>query len=146
MTRRRRRRSNQRSRAEQAEILASPVSPHNDPLIKALYEKLPTATNLEAAGRIIGPEIIKAIGVAGAGTADEREGAQKAFGTAVSPAQMVGAIETTQKLLGGQLEGRKRQASNAGISEERFKSLIGDRPYEILSGAEKGHKGDGLRV
>ena len=53
---------------------------------------------------------------------------------------MVGAIETTQKLLGGQLEGRKRQASNAGVSEERFKSLIGDRPYEILSGAEKGLK------
>lgn len=99
------------------------------------------ATNLEAAGKIIGPEIIKAIGVAGAGTADERHGAQQAFGSAVSPAQMAGAIETTQKLLGGQLEGRKRQAANAGVSEERFKSLIGDRPYEILSSADKRKEG-----
>lgn len=96
-------------------------------------------TDLEAAGRIIGPEIIKAIGVAGAGTHDERMAAQAAFSGAVSPAQMLGAIATTQKLLGGQLEGRKRQAMNAGLTEERFKSLIGERPYEILSTAEGGH-------
>src|SRR3990167_6216870 len=49
MTRRRRSRSRRRTLAEQAEVLASPASPHNDPLVKALYDKLPTATNLEAA-------------------------------------------------------------------------------------------------
>lgn len=97
------------------------------------------ATNIEAAGKIIGPEIVKAIGVAGAGTAEERKAVESAFSTAASPAQMLGAIRTTQALLGGQLEGRKRQAAAAGVSEEKFKSLIGDRPYEILTSSEKGH-------
>ena len=97
------------------------------------------ATNLEAAGRIIGPEIVKAIGVAGAGTAEERKAVKSAFSTSASPAQMLGAIRTTQALLGGQLEGRKRQASAAGVSEQKFKELIGDRPYEVLTSAEKGH-------
>lgn len=97
------------------------------------------ATNLQAAGRIIGPEIIKAIGVAGAGTAEERKAVETAFSTAASQPQILGAIRTTQSLLGGQLEGRKRQAAAAGVSEEKFKSLIGDRPYEILTSSEKGH-------
>lgn len=101
------------------------------------------ATNLEAAGRIVGPEIVKAIGVAGAGTAEERKAVEKAFSTAATPDQMRGAIKTTQALLGGQLEGRKRQAAAAGVSEQKFKELIGDRPYEILTNAEKGHKASG---
>jgi hypothetical protein len=95
------------------------------------------ATNLEAAGRIVGPEIIKAIGIAGAGTEHERQAAESGFGTTASPEQMSGAINVTQRLLGGQLEGKKRQALNAGLTEERFKSLIGDRPYELLSNADK---------
>lgn len=91
------------------------------------------ATNLQAAGNIVGPEILKAIGVAGAGTADERQTAAKAFGTTASPAQMLGAIQTTQKLLAGQLDGRRRQAAAAGVSEQKFKDLIGDQPYQILT-------------
>jgi hypothetical protein len=94
------------------------------------------ATNLDVAGSIVGPEIIKAIGVAGAGTAEERETAARAFSTARSPKQLMDAVTVTQKLLGGQLEGKKRQASNAGVSEDQFKSLIGERPYEILQGVD----------
>ncbi len=95
-------------------------------------------TNLESAAQIVGPEIIKAIGVAGAGTDHDRLAASSQFSAARGPAQVLGAIGTTQQLLGGQLEGRTRQAMNAGVSEERFKSLIGDRPYEILSNIDKG--------
>jgi hypothetical protein len=95
-------------------------------------------TNLEAAGKIVGPEIIKALGVAGAGTEKDRNDAAAQFSTASSPAQLKGAVDTVQRLLGGQLEGKKRQAAQAGVSEERFKGLIGERPYEILSHAEKG--------
>jgi len=95
-------------------------------------------TNLESADRIVGPEIIKALGVAGAGTEHDRDTAAGQFLTSKGIDQIYGAIETTQKLLGGQLEGRKRQAMNAGVSEQRFKSLIGDRPYEILSHIDKG--------
>lgn len=97
------------------------------------------ATNLEASGRIVGPEIIKALGVAGAGTEHDRNTASEMFSSARSPAQLKGAVDTVQKLLGGQLEGRKKQAMAAGVSEEKFKSLIGDRPYEILSNVERGH-------
>lgn len=98
-----------------------------------------SVTNLESASQIVGPEIIKAIGVAGAGTHDEREKAAAQFAAARTPDQIKGAIKTVQALLGGQLEGRKRQAAAAGVSEEKFKSLIGDRPYEILTSSEKGH-------
>lgn len=96
------------------------------------------ATNLEAVGKIVGPEIVKAIGVAGAGTEGERSAVEKQFSTAASPAQIFGAITATQKLLAGQLEGKRRQAANAGVPETQFRSLIGERPYEILSNLEKG--------
>lgn len=99
------------------------------------------ATNLQAAGSIVGPEIIKAIGVAGAGTAEERAKAEKMFSAASSPEQLTGAVKTVQALMGGQLEGRKRQAQAAGVTDAMFKNLIGDRPYEILSHAEGGAKG-----
>ena len=94
------------------------------------------ATNLNAAGSIVGPEIIKAIGVAGAGTKEERETAAAQFSSAASPKQLLGAVDTVQKLMGGQLEGKKRQAQAAGVSDTMFKNLIGDRPYEILRHAE----------
>lgn len=93
-------------------------------------------TTLEAAAHIVGPEIIKALGIAGAGTAEEREGAAKMFSTASSPAQVKAAVDAVQKLLGGQLDGKRRQAHAAGVSETMFKELIGDRPYDILSHAE----------
>jgi hypothetical protein len=98
-----------------------------------------SVTNLESAGSIVGPEIIKALGVAGAGTEHDRNTAAAQFAAARTPEQIKGAVKTVQALLGGQLEGKKRQAAAAGVSEEKFKSLIGDRPYEILSGSEKGH-------
>ena len=95
-------------------------------------------TNLESASRIVGPEIIKALGVAGAGTEHDRSTAAGQFMTGKGFDQILGAVDTTQKLLGGQLEGKKRQAAQAGVSEERFKGLMGDRAYEVLSSAEKG--------
>jgi hypothetical protein len=95
-----------------------------------------SVTNLDAARQIVGPEIIKAIGVAGAGTEVERRAAAAFAAPWSSPDQAFGAIRTVQTLMGGQLEGRERQASNAGVSQERFKSLIGDRPYELLKHAQ----------
>ena len=90
-------------------------------------------TNLEAAGRIVGPEIVKAIGVAGAGTAGEREAMEKSFSPSATVKQISGGIVVTQRLLGGQLEGKKRQAAAAGVSEDMFKNLVGEKPYEILT-------------
>lgn len=91
------------------------------------------ATNLTTASQIVGPEIIKAIGVAGGGGEAERRAASAWANPISSPEQLSGAIRTTQGLLAGQLEGKRRQAAAAGVDEGRFKNLIGDRPYEILT-------------
>jgi len=98
------------------------------------------ATNLQTAANIVGPEIVKAIGVAGAGTDAERSRATAQFTAAQSPEQLYGATNVTKGLLGGQLEGRRRQASEAGVDEARFKRLIGERPYEVLTNIDKGGK------
>jgi hypothetical protein len=42
------------------------------------------------------------------------------------------AINVVEHLLAGQLEGKERQARNSGVTPERFKDLIGDRPYDLL--------------
>ena len=51
----------------------------------------------------------RALGVAGAGTHEDRLTAGNQFTTSRGVDQIYGAINTTQKLLGGQLEGRERQ-------------------------------------
>jgi hypothetical protein len=90
-------------------------------------------TNLESAAAIVGTEIIKAMGVAGAGGEHERAAAGALFTAARTPEQVTGAIRTTQSLLAGQLEGKEAQAKAVGVPQEKFKQMIGERPYEILS-------------
>lgn len=95
------------------------------------------ATNLETAAGIVGPEILKALGVAGAGGIGERAEVKAGFGPGASIPQINGAIDTTQRLLGGQLEGQRGAAALAGVDEEHFKRLMGDKPYEMLTKMEK---------
>lgn len=82
-------------------------------------------TNFDAAKRIVGAEIIKALGVAGAGTEAERREAGDAFMKARSPQQIEGAITTVQKLLTGQLKGLRQQFKVAtGRGEEVFNEML----------------------
>lgn len=99
------------------------------------------ATDLMTAAKIVGPEVIKAIGVAGAGTGGEREAMEAFLDPRASPAQISGSILTLQKLLGGQLEGKRANAVDVTkvMSEDQFKNMVGARPYEILRGLEKAH-------
>ena len=99
------------------------------------------ATNLTTASQIIGPEIIKAIGVAGGGGEGERQAAAAWANPISSPQQLSGAVKVTQGLLAGQLEGKRNQAAAAGVDEQHFKNLIGDRPYEILTNVSKANAG-----
>jgi hypothetical protein len=96
-----------------------------------------SATNIDAASAIVGPEIVKAIGIAGAGTRDERLNAESLFRSGSGQAK--NAINVVEHLLSGQLEGKERQARNSGVTPERFRDLIGDRPYEILKNIDVGH-------
>jgi transcriptional regulator NrdR family protein len=72
----------------------------------------PAPTNFEAAKHIIGQEVVKAI-VAGGGGVTERQQAGEILDRVQSPQQLKGAIVTIKKLLGGQLEGLKRQYEQA---------------------------------
>lgn len=91
-----------------------------------------SVTNLETAGKIVGPEVIKAIGIAGGGTGKDRAAATELFSAARTPEQLMGAIKTTQKLFAGQLEGKRAHAKEAGVDDARFKRLVGERPHQLL--------------
>lgn len=65
-------------------------------------------TNFDAAKKIVGDEIVKAIVGSGGGVAD-REEASKTIGRANSPEQLAGAINTYKELMRGQLQGLRLQ-------------------------------------
>lgn len=95
----------------------------------------PAPTNFDTAKQIVGTEIIKALGVAGAGTEAERREAADAFYRARSPEQLEGAIKVAQALLGGQLQGLKRQYSvSTGLPEATFNDMLEPSTREFLSG------------
>lgn len=93
------------------------------------------ATNVDAAASVVGPEIVKAIGIAGAGTADERDHAANMFKGGAK--QSTDAIGVVQHLMAGQLEGKQRQAQAVGMPEEVFKGLIGNKAYDLLKNLDK---------
>ena len=64
----------------------------------------PAPTNFEAVKHIVADEVVKAVLGSGGGVADRQE-AVKPFLTAGSPAQLRGAIQQYQALMGGQLRG-----------------------------------------
>lgn len=68
----------------------------------------PAPTNFNAAKKIVGDEIVKAIVGAGGGVHD-REEAAKVIDAANSPEQLKGAINTYKELMVGQLGGLERQ-------------------------------------
>lgn len=94
-------------------------------------------TNVNTAAQIVGAEVIKALGVAGAGTKEERQEAGNAFGTAKSPEQLVEAIDKVVKpLMLGQLKGLRRQFKvSTGLKEEKFDALLGDEAQQFFGGA-----------
>ena len=93
----------------------------------------PAPTNFDTAKQIVGTEIIKALGVAGAGTQQEREEAGNAFMRARSPQQIQGAIGVVQSLLGGQLKGLRRQfTSSTGMPESSFDEMLEPETRDVL--------------
>jgi hypothetical protein len=99
------------------------------------------ATNLSTVAHILGPEIIKAIGVAGAGTDKDRADASAQFTSAGSDQQVNGAIKATEQLLRGQLIGKENQARAAGLSEGRLQKLIGEKEYQELKNLDQNSSG-----
>jgi hypothetical protein len=110
-----------------------------------------TATNLDTAASIVGTEIIKALGVRGAGTLEERRDAASRFGASApeakglidlafkmaqgkggtTHAQLYGNIDTAQELINGQLKGVKRQYE-ASTKRKDFEAMLTDTAQEEM--------------
>lgn len=103
-------------------------------------------TNLATAAQIVGAEIVKSLGIAGAGTKEERQEAANAFAVAKSPEQISQAIDKVVKpLLLGQLKGLRRQfTSSTGLAADKFDELLGPEAQQFFSsGAAKYDAPDG---
>jgi hypothetical protein len=85
----------------------------------------PAPTNFNEAKKIVSDEVVKAVVGAGGGVSD-REEAAKAFNDANSPAQLAGAIATAKKLLGGQLQGLKKQYETTTGRKDFDKQFLSD--------------------
>jgi hypothetical protein len=96
-------------------------------------------TSFDAAKKIVGAEIQKAIVRAG-GTGSEREEAAAAFDAANSPAQLAGVFSSVRELLGGQLVSLKQQYdSNAGPKAKPFANKLNSaarKQLEALTGGK----------
>jgi len=89
----------------------------------------PAPTNFNAAKKIVGDEVVKAIVGSGGGVHD-REEAAKTIDAANSPAQLQNVIKTYQELMVGQLAGLEQQYKSS-TNRNDFQNLLSDRSREI---------------
>lgn len=92
----------------------------------------PAPTNFEDASRIVGQETVKAI-VAGGGGVGERE--EAVIKGDYSPQAIMGALDTRQELMGGQLIGLKQKYTNAKL--RHFEELLSPAARRAFEGAEQ---------
>jgi hypothetical protein len=97
-------------------------------------------TGFDATKAIVGTEVIKALGVAGAGTEAERQYSLR-LSRANSPAQVLEVINDVRKLLGGQLRGLRKQWGPAtGKSPDEFNKMLDPSTLEWLEPKRKGEE------
>lgn len=90
-------------------------------------------TSVKAVAPIVGTEVMKAVGAAGAGSAGEREEIAKIIGNlGASPAQNEAGITALQKLIAGQLRTKQRQAEAIDLPKGKFEKLVGTRGLQVL--------------
>lgn len=96
----------------------------------------PEPTNFDMTKKIVGTEIIKALGVAGAGTEKERAELGDTISRASSPAQISEIVDKSVKpLLLGQLKGLKQQfKSSTGLPESRFNEMLLPSAVQFFEG------------
>lgn len=101
----------------------------------------PIPTNLDTAKAIVGTEVVKALGVAGAGTEAERKDYADSFNRARSPAQLEGSITVIKKLLAGQLRGLRQQyVHSTGLPSKDFDEMMLPETLRQLDLLQDGHK------
>jgi len=96
----------------------------------------PAPTNFNAAKKIVGDEIVKAIVGSGGGVAD-REEAARTIDAANSPAQLKAVIKTYQDLMVGQLGGLEQQY-RVSTKRDDFGKYLSGRAQEIYQSHQGG--------
>jgi hypothetical protein len=84
-------------------------------------------TNAGLAVDVLGKETVKALGVAGAGTSEERESIAKGLQLNGSQTAQTGAVRTLRSLLGGQVQGLAKQYQ-IGTRKNDFYTRFGFTP------------------
>lgn len=101
-------------------------------------------TSVKAVAPIVGTEVMKAVGAAGAGSADERAAIAKIIGSlGMSPAQNEAGITALEKLIAGQLRTKQRQADAIDLPKGKFEKLVGKRGLEVLGSIDNPSAGEG---
>lgn len=95
----------------------------------------PAPTDFNAAKKIVGDEIVKAIVGAGGALAD-REEAAKTVSAANSPAQLKGVINTYKELMNGQLKGLQQQYEQS-TGRKDFTRFLSDESQSEFNGANQ---------
>ncbi len=124
--------------------LADELHNGNIPAANALMQKIAqetgssVPTNFDMAKNIVGTEIIKSLGVAGAGTQAERQEAAEAFSRRGSPRQIFDGIDKVMRpLMLGQLKGLERQfIQSTDLSRDAFLRLVGPEAETFMRGGE----------
>ncbi len=96
----------------------------------------PAPTNFDTAKQIIGAEVVKAIVGAGGGGVQERLEAAQHIASSLSPAQIVGSIDTTQDLMIGQLKGLKQQYKRTTKNDDFEDSFLSPEAKELFDRKE----------
>ena len=94
-------------------------------------------TSIELAAKVISPEIIKAMGVAGAGGERERETLEAAFDPAAAPDVRKRGVATLKDLLAGKLVQQRNQSQALGVPTDIFKHIVGEEEYKLLHKVEE---------
>ena len=95
---------------------------------------MPEVTNFNSMKEIVGDEVTKAVIGSGAGSSGDREAIKAAFAAKSSLAQILGTIDKYKGLMGGQLNGLRRQyTKSTGIND--FDEMVSDTAKQELGGS-----------
>jgi hypothetical protein len=97
----------------------------------------PEASTQEVVAGFVSPELLKAIGVAGAGGEQERAHLASVFSPNTSMDQINAHIDAVEDAIHEQMKGKERSFSTMGMTPEDFKHLVGEDKYDFL---EKKHQ------
>jgi len=126
--------------------LADALNNHDLKIANSVANKIaeqtgnPAPTNFNAAKKIVGDEIVKAIVGSGGGVTD-REEAAKTVDAANSPAQLRGVIATYEKLMAGQLHGLQKSYEES-TGRKDFDRFLTEGAKRKISGSTSAHAYD----